>query len=195
MEFPIKFRSILSHIGIGGLLLGILTNIKVDPYISYGLSAFLALTLIIIDALNALSENRIVIGVDSNGSRSYDLINNSKDGIIVTHFGNDIPTESYISLLIEKCESGVPLTRFINEDTPVDSDAYSWMNKFNGLPNYYLVKVKYKMPMDIMIFDRKIVKVSFPNSASVSSRFSDRCIIYNKDVATMFQKALDAGAR
>lgn len=193
MEFPITFRSVMAHIGMGGLLLGILTNIKIDPYICYSLSALLSVSLIIIDGMNSLWESRITTGTDPDGRKSYNLITEAKESIIVTHFGSDTPTDTYISLLIEKCRQGVPLTRFINNDLDLDNEKYLWMKSFDNVPNYHLVRVPYRMPLDIMIFDGKTIKVSFPNSASVSSRFPERCIIRNKEVARMFQKSLDAG--
>jgi hypothetical protein len=106
-----------------------------------------------------------------------DLIRQARRSILTTHFTPEIPTDAYISHMLEKLRNGVTITRIVAFQPDASRDVYRWLRYFrhpdgSALPHYQEYQFPgMPLPLDIIVVDDEIALQYFtaPAGARESS--------------------------
>lgn len=134
------------------------------------------------------TSNMFKIDRDIQGETGIDDIKGAKHTIHVTHFSGRTPQNDYIKIMIDKINNeSIDTTRII----PNDLKNREWLDGFKKLGNKYTEKeVGTKLNFDMLIIDRKKVRLYFPASKD-AAEFKKAIVFDEKEIADCFMTVFE----
>jgi len=127
-----------------------------------------------------------------------DLIWGARESILVTHFTTEIPSEEYISAMLERLRDEVTITRVVTFLPGVPKEVYSWLNRFRTdegtTMHHHYTEREYKgapLPFDIMVIDDEVAVQGFA-TYPYARRYSFVICHYDRRIARSFRETIEA---
>jgi len=196
--FPLTSQELMFTIGLCGTFFTVINSVTGNIKEAAFYSMVFFVVAIIVFAIHKFwitDENRFKLVSAGDRNKLYNEIIGAKSNIMVTHFSNNRPSETYIALLQDKMRKKVSVTRIISDSTDKNSEENMWLSKFHNKPYYHEKPVHISfMPFDVIIIDSKIVLVSFPSNGE-HNYYTEGIKFRSDKVAKMFGAALDKISR
>lgn len=188
--FPLSASELFGITGCASLVFTIFKESGYNGRLAAGIAVITFVAISILWGIARLWQyegNRFQLAMERKGGEALTQILNATELILVTHFGTLVPSDLYISHMLEKLSQGVPVIRIVGDNAHNDEKTKSWLGKFRGRERYseYLVSSLF-LPFDFAIYDGHIVILYLPTNAE-GTEFNQAMIFRNPKIALIFR--------
>jgi hypothetical protein len=188
--FPLSASELFGITGCASLVFTIFKESGSTGRIAAGIAVVTFVAISILWGIARLWQyegNRFQLSMEKKEGEALTQIINATELILVTHFGTLVPSELYISHMLEKLNQGIPVIRIIGDNAQSDEKTKIWLGKFRGRERYseYLIPSLF-LPFDFAIYDGHIVILYLPTNAE-GTEFNQALMFRNPKIALIFR--------